>query len=39
MDLHDDTWAPRTAPLTADNSQLFLFQHRPKFVPGGPPPK
>jgi catechol 2,3-dioxygenase-like lactoylglutathione lyase family enzyme len=38
MDLHDDLWVPRTAGLSADNSQAFLFQHRAKWVPGGPPP-
>lgn len=39
MDLHDDTWAPREAPMGADASQLFLFQHREKWAPSGPPPK
>ncbi len=38
MDLHDDTWTPRTLPMSADASQLFLFQARDKWVPGGPPP-
>lgn len=38
MDLHDDTWAAREAPMGADASQLFLFQHREKWAPGGPPP-
>ncbi|MCC8393586.1 VOC family protein [Paraburkholderia sp. MMS20-SJTR3] len=38
MDLHDDTWAARAAPMSADASQLFLFQHREKWAPGGPPP-
>ena len=38
MDLHDDTWVARQAPMNADNSQLFLFQHRDKWAPGGPPP-
>ncbi|MDH6153415.1 MULTISPECIES: VOC family protein [Paraburkholderia] len=37
MDLHDDGWAARTAPMGADASQLFLFQHREKWAPGGPP--
>lgn len=37
MDLHDDRWVPRAATLSADNSQLFLFQHREKWLPGGPP--
>jgi catechol 2,3-dioxygenase-like lactoylglutathione lyase family enzyme len=39
MDLHDHSWAARTAPMGADTSQLFLFQQREKWAPsGGPPP-
>lgn len=38
MDLHDDQWTPREANMGADASQLFLFQHRDKWAPGGPPP-
>jgi hypothetical protein len=38
MDLHDDTWTARQAPMGADASQLFLFQIRDKWAPGGPPP-
>ncbi|UBM09364.1 VOC family protein [Cupriavidus metallidurans] len=38
MDLHDDAWKPRAAEMGADASQLFLFQHREKWAPGGPPP-
>ena len=38
MDLHDDQWAAREAPMSADASQLFLFQHREKWAPSGPPP-
>lgn len=38
MDLHDETWAPRSVPMSADASQIFLFQHRDKWAPGGPPP-
>ena len=38
MDLHDETWAAREAPMGADASQLFLFQHREKWAPSGPPP-
>jgi catechol 2,3-dioxygenase-like lactoylglutathione lyase family enzyme len=38
MDLHDDAWTARTVPMSADASQLFLFQPRDKWVPGGPPP-
>jgi hypothetical protein len=37
MDLHDDTWTSRVAPMSADSSQLFLFQQREKWAPGGPP--
>jgi catechol 2,3-dioxygenase-like lactoylglutathione lyase family enzyme len=39
MDKHDDAWVARVAPLTADNSQLFLFTSKEKWAPGGPPPK
>jgi len=39
MDLHDDEWTARVAPMGADASQLFLFQHREKWAPSGPPPK
>jgi catechol 2,3-dioxygenase-like lactoylglutathione lyase family enzyme len=38
MDLHDGTWTAREAQMGADASQLFLFQHRQKWAPGGPPP-
>ncbi len=38
MDQHDDSWTPREAPAGADNSQIFLFQHREKWFPSGPPP-
>ncbi|SEB15980.1 VOC family protein [Variovorax sp. YR216] len=38
MDLHDDHWIAREAAMGADASQLFLFQHREKWAPGGPPP-
>jgi catechol 2,3-dioxygenase-like lactoylglutathione lyase family enzyme len=38
MDLHDDRWVAREAPMNADNSQLFLFQKRDKWAPGPPPP-
>jgi catechol 2,3-dioxygenase-like lactoylglutathione lyase family enzyme len=37
MDLHDESWVAREAPLSADASQLFLFQQRDKWAPGGPP--
>jgi catechol 2,3-dioxygenase-like lactoylglutathione lyase family enzyme len=38
MDLHDDSWKAREVPMGADASQLFLFQHREKWAPSGPPP-
>ncbi|MBC5766765.1 VOC family protein [Ramlibacter albus] len=38
MDLHDGAWTAREAAMGADGSQLFLFQHRAKWAPGGPPP-
>lgn len=38
MDLHDDSWTAREAPMQADESQIFLFQHRETWAPGGPPP-
>ncbi|MDG0024741.1 VOC family protein [Trinickia sp. Y13] len=37
MDLHDAAWSAREAPMGADTSQLFLFQHRENWAPGGPP--
>ncbi|MHA4871802.1 VOC family protein [Duganella sp. PWIR1] len=39
MDSHDDSWIARQAPMSADASQLFLFQSREKWAPGGPPGK
>lgn len=38
MDLHDDAWQARSASMGADASQLFLFAHREKWAPSGPPP-
>ncbi|MET3497171.1 VOC family protein [Variovorax boronicumulans] len=38
MDVHDEAWCAREAPMGADASQLFLFQYREKWAPGGPPP-
>lgn len=38
MDLHDEQWQARAVPMSADASQLFLFQQRDKWAPGGPPP-
>jgi len=37
MDLHDDSWTAREVPISADASQLFLFAHRKRWSPGGPP--
>lgn len=37
MDRHDEHWSAREAPMGADASQLFLFQHREKWAPSGPP--
>ncbi len=39
MDLHDEAWSAREVPMGADASQLFLFQHKQKWAPGGPPPQ
>ncbi|WLI04533.1 VOC family protein [Pseudomonas sp. FP597] len=39
MDQHDDEWVARQSPMSADNSQLFLFTSQEKWMPGGPPPK
>lgn len=39
MDKHDDAWAARQSPMSADNSQLFLFTSRANWSPGGPPPQ
>lgn len=38
MDTHDDAWVAREAHMSADASQLFLFQSREKWAPSGPPP-
>ncbi len=35
MDLHDDNWVPRHVDPGADNSQIFLFNARDKWSPGG----
>jgi hypothetical protein len=37
MDLHDDDWVARAVPISEDTSQLFLFAHRDKWYPSGPP--
>ena len=38
MDVVDTAWSPRQAPMSADASQLFLFQRAERWAPGGPPP-
>jgi len=38
MDLHDDDWVAREAPISADTSQAFLYQYREKWFPAGGPP-
>jgi catechol 2,3-dioxygenase-like lactoylglutathione lyase family enzyme len=38
MDIHDEEWIARAIPMSADASQLFLFERRDKWAPGGPPP-
>ena len=37
MDLHDEQWTAREAPMSADTSQAFLLQPREKWAPMGPP--
>jgi catechol 2,3-dioxygenase-like lactoylglutathione lyase family enzyme len=37
MDQHDNEWVPRDAPLSPEGAQAFLFEHREKWAPGGPP--
>jgi catechol 2,3-dioxygenase-like lactoylglutathione lyase family enzyme len=37
MDLHDDDWVPREAPMGPEAAQAFLFEHREKWSPGPPP--
>ncbi len=38
MDLHDDRWTAREAPLGSDASQAFLFKDCERRAPSGPPP-
>ncbi|GAB0117946.1 VOC family protein [Acidisoma sp. 7E03] len=38
MDQHDEAWEPREAPFSPEASQVFLFQYREKWMPGGGPP-
>ncbi len=37
MDQHDDNWVPRVAEAIVDNSQIFLFDWKKKWAPGGDP--
>ncbi len=39
MDVHDDNWVPREAPVGAEVSQMFLFENVEKWFPGGGPDK
>lgn len=34
MDLHDNAWTAREAPMSADASQAFLLRYRDKWMPG-----
>lgn len=38
MDKHDGDWIERETELSAENSQMFLFENVEKWAPGGPPP-
>ncbi|MBN4075593.1 MAG: glyoxalase [SAR86 cluster bacterium] len=38
MDIHDDKWQEREAPVNADTTQIFHFLARDKWFPSGPPP-
>jgi catechol 2,3-dioxygenase-like lactoylglutathione lyase family enzyme len=38
MDKHDEAWVAREAPMGPEASQMFLFEMREKWAPGGPPP-
>jgi len=35
MDLHDDSWVPRAMPADGDTSQIFLFDFKAPWSPGG----
>ncbi|MEN8832311.1 VOC family protein [Pacificibacter sp.] len=37
MDKHDGDWINRETELSAENSQMFLFENVEKWAPGGPP--
>lgn len=38
MDKHDNEWTPRDIEISAEASQLFLFENVDKWTPGGGPP-
>lgn len=38
MDKHDDNWVAREADMSAETSQIMLFEMREKWAPSGPPP-
>ena len=38
MDKHDDEWTPRDIEISAEASQMFLFENVEKWSPGGGPP-
>lgn len=37
MDKHDEEWVARERPMGPEAAQMFLFQMRKKWIPGGPP--
>lgn len=37
MDIHDDDWVPRETEVSAEQSQLFLFENVEKWFPGAGP--
>ncbi|MEM9348936.1 MAG: VOC family protein [Pseudomonadota bacterium] len=39
MDQHDGEWTYREVDIAPGTSQVFLFQHRDKWIPMGGPPK
>jgi len=39
MDKHDGDWIERESALSAEASQMFLFENVEKWAPGGPQPK
>jgi hypothetical protein len=37
MDIHDDNWTPRETDVSAEESQIFLFENVEKWFPGAGP--